>query len=97
MEVSEVEVVSSLRFVRGWCSRGVSGRTRQLMPRLLRPCESTGLQVSCLHDVERCHPWSQLLKKGLTETHNVRELMLSGESAQVTLAPVDEYRSNVCA
>ena len=86
-------------FVRSWCSSGVSGRIRQLMSGLWPHCESTDLQVSRLHDVERCHPWDQLLikKKGLTETHNVFDRMLSGESAQVPLAPVDEYRSNVCA
>ena len=67
------------------------------MSGLLRYCESTDLQVSQLHDVERCHNWDLVLKKGLTETHIVCERMLSGESAQVTIVPVDEYRSNVCA
>ena len=72
--LSEVEVVSSLNFVRSWFSRGVSGRTLQLISGMLRPCESTDLQVSRLQDAGRCHPWDQLLKKGLSETQNVCEL-----------------------
>ena len=95
--LSEMEAVSSFNFVRGWLSRGFSGRDRRLMSGLLCHCESTDLQVSRLHDLERCHTWDQLLKKGLAETHNVCERMLSGEPPPVVTAHVDEYRSNVCA
>ena len=93
--LSELEMVSSMNFVRSWMSSNLVSRTRQSMSALLRLCESTDMQVARLHNSERCGMWDQLLKKGLTETYNLCERMLSKETRQVSAITIDGYRSSV--
>ena len=54
------------------------------------------MQVSRLHNSERCRGWDQLLKKGLTETHDLRDRMLSGETMEVSSITLDDNRSSIC-
>ena len=92
--LSELEMVSSLNFVRSWMSSTFIGRTRQSISGLLRHCESTDMQVSRLHNSERCRPWNELLKEGLT--HDLCGRMLSGETMEVSAITLDCYRSSIC-
>ena len=48
------EMRSRLNFVRSWMTAGFSGRPKKLLVGLIRHCASTVLQVSRLHDSERC-------------------------------------------
>ena len=94
--VTELEMVSSLNFVRSWVSSNFVGRNRPSLSGLLRHCESTDMQVSRLHNLERCRPWDQVLKKGLNDTHDLCGRMLSGETMEVSTITIDGYRSSVC-
>ena len=89
-------MVSTLNFVRSWMSYNFIGRFRQSMSVFLRHCESTDMQVSRLHNLERCRPWDQLLKKGLTETHDLCVRMLSGETMEVSAITLDGYQLSIC-
>ena len=55
------------------------------------------MQVSRSTDTERCHPWNQLLKRGLSETYVQYDRMMAEEESSVEVIPVDGYRSSVCA
>ena len=95
--LSEGEMVSSLNLVRSWLIPNVSGRSRQSTSGLLRYCEATDMQVSRLADTEQCHPWDQLLKRGLADTYVHCDRMLAGGVSFVEFIPVDGDRSSVCA
>ena len=88
---------SSLHLVRSWLRNSYAGHTRQTVTGLLRNCETTVMQVSCLSNDARSRPWDRLLKSGLGEALSLNNAVLTNELVTSPTVPIDDYRSCVLA
>ena len=91
------DMPSSLNFVRSWMTSGFNGRLKNLLTGIIRHGALTDLQVSRLDDAERCHPWDQILKKGLVDINRECDRVLAGGANEQEVMTIDVYRSAVCA
>ena len=88
---------SSLHFVRSGFANSFAGHSQRTLTGLLRVCETSDMQVSCLSNESRSRPWDQLLKSGLGEALSRSNAVLSNELVGPSATLVDDYRSNISA